>query len=335
MTANADKNICPEISDISPLGSGIPTSGGVIEELRSVKVTIGSRLCTNPQIINNGYGFNCSAPAGVSRLQNLIISDGTGKCSAFFPFRYAGPTIEKISRVRVEGGRVSVSGKNFGDSSKGICPIKSLSGLIITDIVVFANGKPCLDVVIEKPHTSISCIFTNGTGTADFYLMVGGQTKYYDFTYDNRIFFNISGHIRNALNNSPLGDSRVTFTLNGQNETTNSTSDGAYSIYLPTGVYNVIVERDGFISVVQSLNITGNVSSGLSDVVMSPVLSSDTYRIVLVWNADPKDLDAHLTLDGCEVNYQNKFCRQANSNATLDIDDQEGHGPETVSVYGA
>jgi hypothetical protein len=68
-------------------------------------------------------------------------------------------------------------------------------------------------------------------------------------------------------------------------------------------------------------------------VVLSPVLNPGQFRIVLTWGAHPADLEAHLTgpnSEGCR-----HHCFHWNRTipgATLDVDDRESYGPETITI---
>ena len=64
---------------------------------------------------------------------------------------------------------------------------------------------------------------------------------------------------------------------------------------------------------------------------ISPALPPGRIRVVLDWNATPRDLDAHLEKKGV---YHLSFRQKKNYKdiAWLDRDDQDGFGPETVTV---
>ncbi len=64
---------------------------------------------------------------------------------------------------------------------------------------------------------------------------------------------------------------------------------------------------------------------------ISPALPPGRIRIVLDWDAAPRDLDAHLDRKGV---YHLSFRQKKNYKdiAWLDRDDQDGFGPETVTV---
>jgi len=64
---------------------------------------------------------------------------------------------------------------------------------------------------------------------------------------------------------------------------------------------------------------------------ISPKLTSDKLRIVVDWNAEPADLDAHLVKENSyHISYREK--RKFQDRAWLDRDDMNGHGPETVTI---
>ncbi|GMU86707.1 MAG: hypothetical protein AMXMBFR48_19480 [Ignavibacteriales bacterium] len=76
-------------------------------------------------------------------------------------------------------------------------------------------------------------------------------------------------------------------------------------------------------------------------IVMSPVLqSNETYRIVLTWGSSPCDLDSHLkipenTAPAGHIFYRDKGNENDFPFATLDIDDRNGNGPETITINTA
>lgn len=55
---------------------------------------------------------------------------------------------------------------------------------------------------------------------------------------------------------------------------------------------------------------------------------AQSYRIVLTWNAEPADLDAHLFGEGGHVYYKHHSI----DHARMDLDDTQSFGPETITV---
>ncbi len=83
-----------------------------------------------------------------------------------------------------------------------------------------------------------------------------------------------------------------------------------------------------------------NVSSDVTtfNVSMSPTIEEGGMRIVLSWGATPLDLDVHLLTpeiegDTYEVYYSYKGNSSAAPYALLDLDDTNGYGPETITLY--
>jgi len=77
----------------------------------------------------------------------------------------------------------------------------------------------------------------------------------------------------------------------------------------------------------------------LYDIPLTPILApgSGTYRIVLTWAENPRDLDSHLItpqIDGTpyHIYYANKGSMTSPPYAQLDWDDQYSYGPETITI---
>ena len=64
---------------------------------------------------------------------------------------------------------------------------------------------------------------------------------------------------------------------------------------------------------------------------ISPSLSPGKIRIVLDWEASPRDLDAHL-VKGNSYHISYVDMRQFEDQAKLERDDRDGFGPETITV---
>lgn len=64
--------------------------------------------------------------------------------------------------------------------------------------------------------------------------------------------------------------------------------------------------------------------------VLSPVLPPGKTRFVLQWADEPEDLDLHLKGPDFHISYRNM--KNAPNRARLDVDEQEGYGPETITL---
>ncbi len=95
-----------------------------------------------------------------------------------------------------------------------------------------------------------------------------------------------------------------------------------------TEEYTAQITANGFITLEQSGN-GGNV-------YVSPVMSEDTYRAVLVWNGE-QDLDAHLSVTSGNVTKKLNYFESDIEDeagqviAALDTDSHKGGSPETIT----
>lgn len=119
---------------------------------------------------------------------------------------------------------------------------------------------------------------------------------------------------------------------------------GAFSIpNVPPGTYTLLAIKTGsfYDSPMMVVSIGGQVKS--YTVLMSPVLLSGQIRIVLTWSnssSDPPDLDSHLytpVIGGSthHVNYGDKGSVATAPYATLDVDDRDWGGPETITIQSS
>lgn len=120
----------------------------------------------------------------------------------------------------------------------------------------------------------------------------------------------------------------------------NATSSGNYKFQGEAGYYTFQTKKEGFIDKVFSFSIQGGIDKSLSDVAISPVLASDQIRIVLRWNTSPRDLDSHLigpvsNNRKAHVYFEEAKYRMDSTSITLDVDDTNGEGPETITLTKA
>ena len=153
----------------------------------------------------------------------------------------------------------------------------------------------------------------------------------------------VNGNITNAKNASPVDNAQVIIRDGKNNKSgsaveTVSSYNGSFSVSLEPGDYTAEVSADGYNNEFFELYVPDNVPSIDVSFTISPSLGANEVRFVLEWGATPPDLDSHLegTIDntGINVNYINK---QASKNGTvlvdLDVDDQTGYGPETITMH--
>jgi hypothetical protein len=100
---------------------------------------------------------------------------------------------------------------------------------------------------------------------------------------------------------------------------------------LPDGTYSAIFNKEGFISTpIEFRVLLGAVVFNWFSI--SPGLEGKAYRFVLDWGERPADLDLHLEKRGdYHISYGN-MRSTADKSVTLDRDDRDGYGPETITV---
>lgn len=119
-----------------------------------------------------------------------------------------------------------------------------------------------------------------------------------------------------------------------------SESSGKYTIYLDSsGRYYVELDKNGYIQEKVEIYIGENSLTTVKDLTISSVLRTEEIRIVLTWGSQPSDLDSHLnfqmdngTTGHVYYNYKSVYSN-GNLIASLDVDDLDGYGPETTTIY--
>lgn len=112
--------------------------------------------------------------------------------------------------------------------------------------------------------------------------------------------------------------------------------NGRITIPIMPGCYTAEVSKNGFIT--GYYNIAATVNGAITKMILTPILSKDEYRIILTWDKDPEDLDAHLNYYQNDkqlfhIYYKDKtFKKDGKTVAKLDLDDTNGYGPETVTI---
>ncbi len=169
-------------------------------------------------------------------------------------------------------------------------------------------------------------------------VIVGGQTTVLDVRLSKDLGV-LTGHVSNALNGQPLPRVHVSVrTGPGTPLVADTFTDGAgnYTVRgLPAGSYTVDFELNGFVPLLNiSTSITESQTTVL-DVVMTPVLAEDQYRIVMSWTRTKhgavRDVDSYLMIPGHSrtVDFNN---RNDGNGANLDVDDTDWMGPETITI---
>jgi hypothetical protein len=138
----------------------------------------------------------------------------------------------------------------------------------------------------------------------------------------------LTGLVRNAQTGQPLPGATVA--VAGRTATTDA--GGAYVLTgLAAGVVPVTATAAGFITDTASVTIPPN-GNATQNFGLSQTLASGQIRIILTWSNAPRDIDAELYLPGGgRANAVTAYTR-SRGGATLDVDDRDGAGPETITL---
>ncbi len=152
------------------------------------------------------------------------------------------------------------------------------------------------------------------------------------------------GRVIDAVTNEPVPGALVRLRTNwnstsgayygGVSATTDSR--GEFRVTVEEGYYTAEVTKDGYITGYENL-VCFQQQTEPQTIVLVPVLDNDEFRVVLTWNASPRDLDSHLegplSSGGTFHVYYN--AKRATDNgqvvALLDVDDTSSYGPETTT----
>lgn len=117
-------------------------------------------------------------------------------------------------------------------------------------------------------------------------------------------------------------------------------SNGEYTFEsIPEGQYTAKIVAEGFIEEDFDIDAYSWDNATARNFTISPELASNEIRIVLEWNDAPRDLDSYLfgtssKGDDVKVYYMDKVAENSDGQiASLDVDDTDGYGPETTTIY--
>lgn len=99
----------------------------------------------------------------------------------------------------------------------------------------------------------------------------------------------------------------------------------------PDGLLKAVFKKPGYISAIVSIDVAAETILR-NRYFVSPVMNIEQFRVVLTWDQQPEDLDAHFLKDGSyHISFRNTRVLNDGS-GQLDRDDMDGYGPETITV---
>ena len=211
-----------------------------------------------------------------------------------------------------------------GDGDKLSYEWQSTSGTIL------ANRDSAQWIAPNKSgYYQVACKVLDGIGSSD----VGSVTI--------RVVGGIiSGTVTNAVNGFIIPGTLVVL----DSDSTFSDENGQYEFYLSleNRSYEVHSSVDSFCPYDGSFIIPDDysTSSFIYNFSMSPIPEPGEIRMVLNWGENPRDLDSHLKTpqingQGYHIMYSNRGSSESIPFVTLDVDDTNGYGPETITIKQA
>ena len=186
-------------------------------------------------------------------------------------------------------------------------------------------------------------LVTLSSGLANSHLaLVGGTTQNMPFIARNRAVGPgiVTGTVTDAVTGETLEEIEICFPHGDR--CVMSDQNGVYTFTdIPSGYRKFETEPPNYASLIRSIDVLAGTTNILNFVLSVDDLVDGQYRIVLTWDADPKDLDAHLwppyLVDGRPHVFQENRgnCDPANpplTKACLDKDSRNGFGPETITI---
>lgn len=153
----------------------------------------------------------------------------------------------------------------------------------------------------------------------------------------------LAGCVINAVTGEGVPGLSVLFTPKSgeQTESVEATTgtQGSYTVVLTPGDYLATVQGESFVEESFSVLIGPDTTEEELTFTVSPTLAQGEIRIVLEWGDTPRDLDSHLQGTIGDRNqfhvYYGRESATVNGElvAELDVDDRDGNGPETTTIY--
>lgn len=143
---------------------------------------------------------------------------------------------------------------------------------------------------------------------------------------DNNIF---TIRFFDALTGDPIEDAEVMIENIGT-----YASDSAGRVMFPRqpdGMLKAIFKKQGYISALINVDVAAETILR-NRYFVSPVMNIDQFRVVLAWDQQPEDLDAHFVkTNSYHISFRNSRVLN-DGTGQLDRDDMDSYGPETITV---
>ncbi|CAL1328971.1 inverse autotransporter beta domain-containing protein [Candidatus Providencia siddallii] len=309
--------------------------------------------------------LNISASNKAKITKNIQTTDNNGQIFILFTNTNSGESILTITDSNIQK---NISTKFIQDINTSIIEsvklndintkkiLKNTSSFSYTVKVVDINEKPIKNITIipyaDKKNVflevksktnengeSIIILTNNNIPVSDITVGAKLNTSKIIVNADKKVSFNlvnIKGYVINATNDKPLNNVKINIYKNNETnliDTIYSDNNGEFKTILEIDNYIFNLSLKGFINLNKKIYVNNNIENIFP---MSLTLNEISGRIILNWNKEPNDLDAHLYVptknntNRVEVFFDQKQPNE--SNAILDIDKQHFPGIETISL---
>lgn len=321
-----------------------------------------SAVVGNTESINSIY--NCKMMIDVANGLMTTTSDIGNYHTLSEAIKYA----QEINGVD-DGSKEKAHPIVFGDKEYRLADAKS--GML-NGIVRSAKDNTALyDVTVElynQEDVKVGSVVTDNKGCYEFDVPAGmyqvriEATGYKYFTDNVKIMSAQTTYVENILlvndttNNGVISgtvyDAQTGNAVEGVNlsfregwnvddgeiiKSVSTNSNGMYELVIPAGYYTIQLEKENYSTSTINVSVQDDVITKY-DPVISTLDITDLYRIVLTWQKDPRDLDAHIVgktpkETPFHIYFRNQVCREDDDLVVeLDRDDTDSYGPETVTL---
>lgn len=236
---------------------------------------------------------------------------------------------------RIELDSISMLFNNFGTPIS----IEELQNLSSTTLKpVFAEEHTYVEMttgsVIARIETDASGNIVSETAWNEIILPEANENR-------NRKG-QLNGVVIDAMTGEGVPGAELTFVSAedpGVTEATVTAWDGSFSVELSEGLQNVTITAADYMEESFQFEMEEGRNYSGEQFIISPELMAGSARIVLEWGAEPQDLDSYLrgetdNGDDVFVNFRSRTSVSGgNTVAELDVDDRDGYGPETITIY--
>lgn len=212
------------------------------------------------------------------------------------------------------------------------------TGMNVTDIQTIIRSEPELKTKEDRFYLEfeyLNCLFQIDCDNNGYVSDMKNTNKIFPLTQSlNEDMAEIIAVVIDATTGEVIEDVTVSArSSNNESEdaVSSAVSDGNGEVILsvPAGTYTLEFSKDGYVTEHEDVIVRSQTKENIGMKSLSPTLGEGEWRIVLEWGDTPADLDSHLVTDTFHISYVNPVVNQV---ASLDVDDTDGQGPETITI---